>query len=308
MRPSFLLLSGGTGRARWVHRAMAAAGASVREVASLPKGLGESTGVVVMGQGLPDGAALPMERVLLIADVARGPGLSLVLQAGVRHLIPASGPSRERDLFVACAGLMGREVGVAAHLLSSARTNTTGIASSMERDGILARIDDYLDRLQVQSRIRKAVLKAGDELIMNALYDAPVDEHGVRPFASLTRTEPVLLPERHAATVSWGADGALFGVSVQDPFGSLDPEKVLDHFSRGAAKGSGQISQAPGGAGLGLFVTLGTVTRLVFQVTPGVSTVVTALFDLGGSYRDLVSSPWSYGIFTRRPGQERGGM
>jgi hypothetical protein len=78
--------------------------------------------------------------------------------------------------------------------------------------------------------------------------------------------------------VQYGCSGRYFGVAVRDGGGSLSRERLLEYLLR--AKSGPHIENKTTGAGLGLVSVLKTCSKLVFNLEPGYSTEVIALFDI----------------------------
>lgn len=118
-----------------------------------------------------------------------------------------------------------------------------------------------------------------DEMLMNALYDAPVDEQGAPVFAGVPVRERVRLGIAHEAVVQYALRGEQFAVSVRDAFGSLDRLAVLRvlHKCLHAAQ---KIDRKAGGAGVGLYLMVSAASAVYFSVVPGVATEVICTFAL----------------------------
>ena len=98
-------------------------------------------------------------------------------------------------------------------------------------------------------------------------------------------------------TLRFGADGKRLGISVSDPFGSLDPQRVLDYLSKCLRRGEDQIDRKEGGAGLGLYMMFDFVTHLVVNIQRGSRTEFVGLADITSSFRDLVGRAKSFNLF-----------
>src|SRR5262249_53323515 len=124
-----------------------------------------------------------------------------------------------------------------------------------------------------------------EELLMNALFDAPVDGAGRRRYAALERTARVQLAESERVRLRYGCDGRSFAIAVTDPFGALRQETVTEHLYRSLQPGGPRPSHGLGGASVGLLLAFAAANQLVFSVQPGVATEVTAVIDVAGSNR-----------------------
>lgn len=156
--------------------------------------------------------------------------------------------------------------------------------TTAERDAAVAAVQELVLGLAVPRRLGELVGELAHELIMNAMYDAPVDERGVAKFAADRKAE-IRLAERERPIVRVGSDGTRLILQVRDPFGRLERRHVVDGLARGFA--SGELDREHGGAGLGMIVCHNASAALVFDVARGQHTEVTALFELDQNLRDL---------------------
>jgi hypothetical protein len=125
----------------------------------------------------------------------------------------------------------------------------------------------------------------GHELIMNAMYDAPVDADG-RPKYAADRKAQIALTEPERPAVRIATDGTRLALQVRDPFGRLERHHVFDGLARGLSGGE-QIDRSHGGAGLGMMVCHNASTAMFFDVVANQRTEVTALFELDMNLREF---------------------
>jgi hypothetical protein len=118
-----------------------------------------------------------------------------------------------------------------------------------------------------------------EELMINAMYHAPVDDNGKPLYQHLPRKEMSGKTFDRTVKVACASNGQLFAVAVRDAYGSLDKETVVKFLSKGTQK-SLTPEQKESGAGLGLVTALKNANKLVFNLAPGAGTEVIALFDL----------------------------
>ena len=76
--------------------------------------------------------------------------------------------------------------------------------------------------------------------------------------------------------IQYGCSGRYFGIGVRDTGGSLRRDKILQYIRRAAQETA--IEDKKSGAGLGLLTIMRSVSKLVFNLHPGNSTEVVALF------------------------------
>ncbi|HEX4422515.1 MAG TPA: ATP-binding protein [Kofleriaceae bacterium] len=157
------------------------------------------------------------------------------------------------------------------------------IRTTADRDAASAKIEGFVAALQVPRRIAEMFAELGHELIMNAMYDAPVDAAGAAKYAG-DRKAAIALADHERPQVRIGTDGTRLALQVRDPFGRLERRHVFDGLARGLA---GEMDQAHGGAGLGMMVCHNASTAMWFDVAPDRHTEVTALFELDMNLREF---------------------
>ena len=158
------------------------------------------------------------------------------------------------------------------------------VRSTADRDEAVMRIGEFVAGLGVPRRIVDMFGELGHELLMNAIYDAPVDQAEHAKYAG-DRKADVRLLDHERPVVRLACDGSNLVLQVRDPFGRLERRHVVDGLARGLA--GGEQDRSHGGAGLGMMVCHNSTSGLFFDVVPGRSTEVTALFELDMNLREL---------------------
>ncbi len=156
-----------------------------------------------------------------------------------------------------------------------------------DRDAAVGQIQEFIAALGAPRRIAEMFAELGHELIMNAMYDAPVDAFGRVKYAT-DRKADIALADHELPVVRLASDGTRLALQVRDPFGRLERRHVVDGLARGLA--GGELDRSHGGAGLGMLVCHNASTALWFDVVPGQRTEVTALLELDVNLRELRTS------------------
>jgi hypothetical protein len=172
--------------------------------------------------------------------------------------------------------------------------------TSTERDDCVAGVERYAATAGASTRLIERLAVATHELLMNAMYDAPVDASG-QPLYAHDRKQQLTLPEASVPVLRFGMDGMTAALEVTDPFGRLERRHVLDSILRGMEAARSDQAQvldtSHGGAGLGFFRLHAACSSLVVEVTPGRSTRVLAVFDMDASARESRTHPSSLHLF-----------
>ncbi len=171
------------------------------------------------------------------------------------------------------------------------------IAGLKERDELIEQVRGFCSDFQTP-RQASATSQLADELMMNAMYDAPVDEQGQERYAH-NRNKAIELEVRERPTFGFGCDGARIVISIANPFGRLPKGAVFGGIHRGLT--TGKMDTRGGGAGLGMLLIHHAAKVLFFDVVPGRRTQVTAIVELDLPPPEFRKMPGSVHFFVHRP-------
>lgn len=166
------------------------------------------------------------------------------------------------------------------------------LACSDERRSINDSAQEYLRGLGIRSTTLARIDVALEEMMMNAVYDAPTDENGVALFNHLPRTEKIELKNHQVAKVRFACDGMFAAVAVEDPFGALKKETLLDYLESCYEGRPGSLNKGKGGAGRGLHMLIEASDLTIFNVKDGIKTEVISIYNLeaAAQKRDIKST------------------
>ncbi|HRC54938.1 MAG TPA: hypothetical protein PKU97_03395 [Kofleriaceae bacterium] len=173
--------------------------------------------------------------------------------------------------------------------------------TSAQRDAVTAEISSLAERAGATGRMIGRIGETCHELLMNAMYDAPVNHYGEPRYAH-DRRATISLDEHELPTARLATDGTLLAIQVADPFGRLTRAHVLASICRGQAAAHSAdadqiIDSSHGGAGLGLWKIHAAAASTIVDLVVGHSTTVTAVFDLDIGARESRTMPPSLHIF-----------
>jgi hypothetical protein len=160
------------------------------------------------------------------------------------------------------------------------------VGDYQEKSLCIARVSEFAEAMGVRRKYREAIDQCLDEMLMNALYDAPVDEQGQPIFAEIPTKTRISLRVEQKVVVQYSCDAHQFAVSVRDVFGTLERSTVLRYLYK-CLHAEQQIDRKVGGAGLGLYLMVNSATTVYFNVLPGVATEAVCVFDLDAAKLQL---------------------
>lgn len=247
---------------------------SVAELRAAIGPLGDTPVVVLSG---------PCSRAAL-ADLIALPTVAAIVARDHHHSDAELGAALD-------ATVCGPRFGLSRHGTPGAARLEEALGSSHEREAVLDRIAAFLAERGVRRRLAAAVIDGAEELITNALYDAPTDDDGRRIYAEIDRRHAVFLGADARPRIGVAVDAHEVVVAVEDPHGSLEVGVVRRFLAKGLRAGPDQIDDKLGGAGLGFARVYAMSDRMAVHVERGARSEVSFALALGGARRDMAARP-----------------
>lgn len=194
----------------------------------------------------------------------------------------ADGTIKLRDLLNTVRKIFNDDIfGVKHYLSFGTRSEVFHIRDSSERQEYIETIVDFCKQLHLRSSVIQSVELFCEELLMNAIYDAPRDESGAMLYNSWSRKDRVTLKPKQAARMEFACDGEKLVVSISDPFGAMTWD-ILQSFLIRCFGSDRKISNftEQGGAGLGLYFCFASVNTFVVNVDPDRKSEFIGIFDI----------------------------
>ena len=239
-----------------------------------------TTVVAVAGPGSRRRLVRALAHPAVAHIIPKAPGFAPDPEAPMQYL----GPD-ERELYVALHRRESRATGVAPYLAGGAPVSLAEVGDATMKDETVAMIVALGERMRLGAEKLRRIEILAEELLENALYDAPTDGQGGRRAERRVARTTIHLSPGERVKVRWGSDGRAFALSVTDPFGSLAKTTLTDHLGKLLAPGGITPAHGSGGAGLGLVMAYDAANQLAFTLSPGRRTEVTAVVDVAGSNR-----------------------
>ncbi|MGK5085978.1 hypothetical protein WDW86_00310 [Bdellovibrionota bacterium FG-2] len=177
--------------------------------------------------------------------------------------------------------------GLGSFLKEGAQIQKVTLGSSLQKADAVEAVKNYLRAAKFQSRVSLVIANAVDELIMNAIFDAPVDEKGKMIYNSLPRSAEIQLEGTASVEMQLGFDGVYVGISVVDHFGSLDKARMLQYVSKSYTAEDYKVRMTSASAGIGLATVFQLGGSFIFNSQPKQRTAVTVLFQKTQNYREF---------------------
>lgn len=197
----------------------------------------------------------------------------------IRYILTALGKLLNKDLF-----------GIEKYLMWGVEVQTRMVTHSSQREELREDLQAHFKSFGIRSTVLDRVNTAVEEMLMNAIYDAPVDSNGNAIFNHVSRKTEIKLDTHQQSQLTYASDGVLLAVSVTDPFGSLTKEIIIDYLMSCYNGQAGIMNEKKGGAGRGLHQIIEAADLTIFNVKKGVRTEVISLFYIDGQRREAQPS------------------
>ena len=220
-------------------------------------------------------------RVIIVIPKSNLPVLVDVMQSSERILavLMAENFASSELTAIATRALAGDIFGLEKMVPWGTRIHSALVGDYQEKSVCISSVSEFAEMMGVRRKYRESIEQCLDEMLMNALYDAPVDDQGRQIFSDIPTKTRISLRVEQKVVVQYGCDGKNFAISVRDSFGTLERNTVLKYLHK-CLHAEQQIDRKTGGAGLGLYLMANSATRVIFNVLPGVATEAVCSFNL----------------------------
>ena len=209
-----------------------------------------------------------------LADV-----VSVLEMSGCGHVLREE-PGWDSILTTTLAKLIsGNIFGLERYLPSETKLHLLRFQTYEGRSAAIDKIVRHARRAGFRGSQRQAIAQATEELLMNALYNAPVNEDGKLVFAEVQPKERLSMESPRPVSVRFAVAQDLFGIAVRDRYGKFSKETWVAYLGKCLRQEDDQIDTKVSGAGLGLYFVASRASLFVYNVAKGVATEALALFD-----------------------------
>ncbi len=204
--------------------------------------------------------------IALLPDTARPLPVAIEMLAAypwLAHTLAASALSRDHLVQLLDRIFIGAEHRV---LGATGVGRIAMLASANRREERFGRMREFFERKGLSARTAAAVLEVAEELVMNALYDAPFEAGYFE--TAVPRSENIDLPQEHACEISYGIERDEVFVRLRDTFGALSRTRLVEVLRRCSQTGVA-LDESRGGAGLGLWRIFSAASTVSVTVVEG---------------------------------------
>lgn len=289
-RRRFLAISHNLDQLRRIVANLERAGAEVDAVRSIDAIQGEIVPHRYVFMAVEDGDVGSVQRLLprlrnkahvaVVAEKAKLQDLMGFLQDNrVNHCIV--GEELDRGTFVTAQKLLTGDIfGIEKYLPEGTPVHYVRLRDFAGRGKAIDTVLDFAAQNKMRRQVRSAIGQVCEELLMNALYDAPVDEEGQQVFAEVDPHDRTTVKSPKPVSIRYAATDSQFAVAIRDRFGRLAKNTILAYINK-CIHSPMQIDRKTYGAGLGLYLVANAAASYICNVAYGIATEVVCTFDRG---------------------------
>ena len=218
--------------------------------------------------------------VTIITKKATLPDLTQYLRdERVNHVVV--GEELDHGVYVTAQKLLTGDIfGIEKYLPEGTEVRYERIRDFEGRGRAIDTILGFAEEQKLRRQVRNAIGQVCEELLMNALYDAPVDEDGRQVFAEIDPHDRTHTASPRPVSIRYAATEDRFAVAVRDRFGRLAKNTILSYIEK-CIHSPNQIDRKTYGAGLGLYLVANAAASYIVNVAHGIATEVVCTFDRG---------------------------
>lgn len=174
--------------------------------------------------------------------------------------------------------IRGNIFGLAAKVPNGTRIHEVPVVNYDDKLRCIEQITRFAKESKIRGKYRDGIAQCVDEMLMNALYEAPREASmGSLSALEMDKAKIAARAQQPVLVQYAYADGILY-LAVRDSYGSLRRDALLEHW-RHAMDAQKDGDDALEG-GLGLYIMSHSSTSLVFNEIPGVATECVGSFDV----------------------------
>jgi hypothetical protein len=197
----------------------------------------------------------------------------------VNHVVV--GEELDHGVFVTAQKLLTGDIfGIEKYLPSGTDVKYARIRDFEGRGKAIQTVLDFAEAQKMRRQVRTAIGSVCEELLMNALYDAPVDADGKPVFAEVDPHDRTTVRSPRPVSIRYAATDDTFAIAVRDRFGRLAKNTILSYIEK-CIHSPNQIDRKTYGAGLGLYLVANAAASYIVNVAYDVATEVVCTFDRG---------------------------
>jgi hypothetical protein len=225
------------------------------------------------------GFTRPVGQLILVAkEGSLSQTIAAMRDPRINHVLAPSRPDYSGLIVTAVKLFTGDIFGIEKYLPPATQVRYVRLRDYGGRTKAIDAVTAFAEGCGIRSKVRASIAQACEELLMNALYDAPVDEGGHSLFGQVSTKDRLGTPSPKPVSIRYAATEDRFAIAVRDRFGRLEKDTILNYLHK-CMTSDQQIDRKEMGAGLGLYLVANAASEYVVNIAPGIATEVVCTFE-----------------------------
>src|SRR6185295_12028559 len=200
-------------------------------------------------------------------------------------------PAPELYTRLVVAALTPQPFGVSRYFAKGTAIQKINLKRSSHKNAAVEALNSFLTKRGVTSRLAQLAAQATDEMIMNAVFDAPVDALGRRVRKEMDRNLDFELRPEKGVDIEIACGDEYTGICVADAYGSFQRSLLMGLLKKDYAERAYVVRAEERGAGLGVHGLIQAGLSILFVCRAGRRTEVTVFFPNSKTYKDFKAGP-----------------
>lgn len=189
-----------------------------------------------------------------------------MLDPRINHFLDASSDLSDLKMLVGKLST-GAIFGLDWYLKEQASVQYRRIQSYKGRLAAMENFSSFLAEHKARNYLKRTAERIIEELLMNAMYQAPVDPEGKRIFSDVEPRQRIRRKTPQPVSLRYVYQQNTLCLSVRDRYGSFERNALAQYLLR-CTTSEIQLENKKLGAGLGLYLIASTTSKLVVNVLP----------------------------------------
>lgn len=168
------------------------------------------------------------------------------------------------------------------------------VMRSGQKNAAVEALRNFLLKKALITRLATLAAQATDELVMNAIFDAPALPDGSPFRRGLSRDADFELKEEGGVEIEVATTGTYTGIAVGDPYGSFKKSELMKYLAKNFQQNAYEVRTTDPGAGLGINGIMQAGMSMAFIAKPGIRTEVIVFFPNSANYKIFRSNAFRF--------------
>jgi len=186
--------------------------------------------------------------------------------------------------------LNSEDLGFMHFFNSSTKPIRLEMKHTAQRGKLVEAVQNLLQKQGIERRLAARVAQTTDELLLNAVYDAPRDHKGMATLHGKDKTVEFEIEKGKSIVLELSESEKILGLNVIDQYGSITIENFLKAMSKDFSESKFSESEEAGKENLGFYAIIQGGITLLIHCKKNTRTQAMFFFTKASSYKEFKKS------------------